>query len=157
MSKSTLIRVPGISKAVDLDQPISIDAPSFTWREATRDGTRLPWNDHITHNIIITAEHMQKVRKYTGALIVTSWLRPPRVNAAVGGAKRSTHMLGAAVDFRSWDGRMSNDAIYRYLLKTFPSNGIARKFPTSTQKGFVHSDIAWATDGWPKGRRWIYR
>jgi uncharacterized protein YcbK (DUF882 family) len=154
---SNLIYVHGISRAVDLDQPLSVDAPSFTWREATRDGTRLPESTHITHNIIVIGEHLQKVRKFTGPLKVTSWYRPRRVNVAVGGAKRSTHMLGAAVDFLSWDGRISNDQIYKYLLKTFPKSGIARKFPAGGAKGFVHLDVAWLTDGWPGGRRWVYR
>lgn len=36
---------------------------------------------------------------YTGTATVSSGFRPPEANAAVGGAKKSLHMRGLAVDF----------------------------------------------------------
>lgn len=51
-------------------------------------------------NLRYTATQLDRVRSLLGVpVIVSSAYRAPRVNEAVGGAKRSQHMLGQAVDF----------------------------------------------------------
>lgn len=76
----------------------------FSWQEAFITTHRTIDNvfsdDQILVNIARTAVKMEKVREIIGAPItVNSWFRCPELNAAVGGAKNSDHMIGCAVDF----------------------------------------------------------
>lgn len=94
-----LIRLPGRGQ-VRTGVSIIPDG-NFTWSEATKNGNRIPANERITDNIINMAKRMEEVRSRLGdrPIVVTSWYRPPRVNAAVGGVPNSTHLRGYAVDF----------------------------------------------------------
>lgn len=82
----------------------------FTWAEAVHTSHREVKNEITVlrqmdgnpfENIVKTATKLEKVRAILGnhPLIVSSWYRSPALNAAVGGARNSDHMLGAAVDF----------------------------------------------------------
>lgn len=79
---------------------------NFTLEEATfsETATRLGINNQPTdrqlENMKITAEGMEKVRALLGKPIrVSSWLRQPELNQAIGGSRISSHMDGWAVDF----------------------------------------------------------
>lgn len=81
-------------------------SPNFTLEEATfsETATRLGINNQPTDrqlaNMRITAEGMEKVRALLGKPIrVSSWLRQPELNQAIGGSRISSHMDGWAVDF----------------------------------------------------------
>lgn len=79
---------------------------NFTLEEATFSDTavRLGINNQPSpeqlENMKITAQGMETVRKLLGKPIrVNSWLRLPALNQAIGGALKSSHMDGWAVDF----------------------------------------------------------
>lgn len=79
---------------------------NFTLEEATFSETavRLDINNQPSpeqlENMKITAQGMEAIRKLLGKPIrVNSWLRLPEVNKAIGGALKSSHMDGWAVDF----------------------------------------------------------
>ena len=81
-------------------------SPNFTLEEATFSDTavRLGINNQPSpeqlENMKITAQGMETVRKLLGKPIrVNSWLRLPALNQAIGGALKSSHMDGWAVDF----------------------------------------------------------
>ena len=78
----------------------------FTYEEATlsqeaiRSGKDNTPPDFVYLNIVGTAHQMEKVRALLGhPIVVTSWYRSPEVNKAIGGATKSHHMKGLAVDF----------------------------------------------------------
>lgn len=77
--------------------------PHFTLAEATVTSTGLPNvpPPEVMERLINTAHNMEIVRAILGRrpIKINSWYRSPEVNKAVGGAKNSEHMTGAAVDF----------------------------------------------------------
>lgn len=73
---------------------------SFTWAEATRGGTRMPPDQATVDAIVRIATLAQEARDRIGRpFMITSWYRPPEVNARVGGASMSRHIVGDAIDF----------------------------------------------------------
>jgi len=80
------------------DQAI-IQGGSFTWGEATHGGSRLPLGDNVVERMLRLARELQVARSKVGKPFrVTSWYRPDPWNARVGGARRSQHLSGGAVD-----------------------------------------------------------
>ena len=78
----------------------------FTLEEATFSDTavRLDINNQPSpeqlENMKVTANGMEAIRKLLGKPIkVNSWLRLPALNQAIGGAAKSSHMDGWAIDF----------------------------------------------------------
>jgi putative chitinase len=79
---------------------------NFTLEEATfsETATRLGISNEPSpqqlENLKKAAEGMEAIRKLLGKPIrVSSWLRLPEVNLAVGGSRVSSHMDGWAIDF----------------------------------------------------------
>lgn len=84
---------------LQLAAPI-IAGGSFTWAEATHGGTRLPPDQPTVNAIVRIATLAQEARDRIGRpFVITSWYRPPDVNARVGGASMSRHITGDAIDF----------------------------------------------------------
>lgn len=76
----------------------------FTLKEATTTSKDLPNLPDFNQlkNIFHTALRMEIVREILDQpILVSSWFRSAAVNSAVGGAKRSAHLSGCAVDFTS--------------------------------------------------------
>ncbi|MGL6132392.1 MAG: D-Ala-D-Ala carboxypeptidase family metallohydrolase [Fusobacteriaceae bacterium] len=91
---------------------------NFKWSETTVTSTGIknePTNPEILMNIKMTATKIETVRLLLGesGIIVNSWYRSEKVNAAVSGSKTSQHMTGCAVDIRST--KMSAKAVYEKL------------------------------------------
>lgn len=91
----------------------------FKWREALWLNSfgicAFPNSEKIVSNIIKTAQKMDELREFFGApLFISSWYRPAKYNDMIGGAKKSQHVLGLAVDF-TVKGLISENA--RLMLK----------------------------------------
>ncbi|MFP4299306.1 MAG: D-Ala-D-Ala carboxypeptidase family metallohydrolase [Spirulinaceae cyanobacterium] len=93
------ITVPKLG-TVYLGNPI-LNGGHFSWAEATKNGTRIPANAEVIDGILRVAEAMEEVREYMGQkpITINSWYRDPVTNRQVGGASRSRHLVGDAVDF----------------------------------------------------------
>ncbi|MEB3290653.1 MAG: D-Ala-D-Ala carboxypeptidase family metallohydrolase [Leptolyngbya sp.] len=128
-------RLPGYTSTFYTDQPI-IAGGSFTWGEATRNATRIPPTKAIVDNIIALARALQPVRNRIGRPFrVNSWYRPPAVNAAVGGARRSQHLVGNAVDLQVQG--LSGRQVANAVMLTWPGGiGIYSNIPN-----IIHLDL----------------
>jgi Peptidase M15 len=76
-------------------------AGDFTWGHATHDGTRPVHDASHAENIRILATRLNEFQKFVGAskpFRITSWYRPEPWNSRAGGATRSQHLYGKAVD-----------------------------------------------------------
>ncbi|MEM9220019.1 MAG: D-Ala-D-Ala carboxypeptidase family metallohydrolase [Cyanobacteria bacterium P01_F01_bin.150] len=93
------IEVPKLG-TVYLGEPI-IKGGHFSWAEATKNGSRIPVDASVIDNIIRIAKVMEEVRELVGnkPITVNSWYRDPATNRRVGGASKSRHLVGDAVDF----------------------------------------------------------
>ncbi|MEM9483011.1 MAG: D-Ala-D-Ala carboxypeptidase family metallohydrolase [Cyanobacteria bacterium P01_F01_bin.116] len=93
------IKVPKLG-TVYLGEPILTNG-HFSWAEATKNGNRIPVDETVVNGILQIAEVMEEVRDYLGArpIRVNSWYRDPASNRKAGGASRSRHLSGDAVDF----------------------------------------------------------
>ncbi|ASC71857.1 hypothetical protein XM38_028110 [Halomicronema hongdechloris C2206] len=102
---------------------------NFTWAEATHGGTRLPPNQATIDAMVRIAALAQQARDRIGRPFkVTSWYRPPEINARVGGASQSRHIIGDAIDFYC-DG-LSGNQLYWALDPWWPGGlGRYRRFP----------------------------
>lgn len=115
----------------------------LTWGEVTKNCSRVPESREVVGNIFRIAHGFGKIRdKYGSPLGVTSGYRPPVVNKAIGGAVRSQHIYGLALDLcpldrnlqKLWEVCLASDAV-----------GAGRGMP----KGFVHCD-------WRSGQRVVF-
>ena len=135
------IKIPGISTPVALDAPIAKDTPNFSWYEATKNGARIPDDEQVSARIIKVARMIQQVRDKFGAVEITSWYRPLSVNRAIGGASKSQHLTGGAVDFRPLSADM--ETVYEWCDKNWPNEGLARKAGV-----FIHLDCRGSRARW---------
>ncbi|MEM6251523.1 MAG: D-Ala-D-Ala carboxypeptidase family metallohydrolase [Cyanobacteria bacterium P01_D01_bin.156] len=99
-NRGRFIQLPGFRGNFYLANPI-IPSGHFTWGEATHGGSRIPVNRNVVYGIIRIARVMEEVRDRLGGrpLTINSWYRDPVTNRRVGGASRSRHLVGDAVDF----------------------------------------------------------
>lgn len=106
-----------------------IPGGNFSWAEATQGGTRMPPNQSTVDAIVRMADLAQQARDRIGrAFSVTSWYRPPEINDRVGGASRSRHIIGDAIDFYC-DGLTGNQ-LYWALDPWWPGGlGRFRRYP----------------------------
>lgn len=121
-------RLPGNTSTFYTDQPI-IPGGSFTWGEATRNATRIPATQAIVDNIIGLARALQPARdRLNRPFQITSWYRPPAINAAVGGASRSQHLYGKAADIQVQG--LSGRQVANALMLSWPGGiGIYSNIP----------------------------
>lgn len=94
----TKIQLPGGKGTVFSDQPI-VAGGTFTWAQATHRATRIPQTVEHVNNMIKVATQLEKARQQIGKPFrITSWYRPEPFNSRAGGARRSQHLSGGAVD-----------------------------------------------------------
>ena len=99
------MKFPGFEGTYYTNNPIIMkttygEKGHFTWGEATHNGSRIPENQDVVYGMIRIAEALEDIRHMYGrAMTINSWYRPPAINRAVGGASKSRHLNGDAVDF----------------------------------------------------------
>lgn len=106
---------------------------AITWGEWTKNCKRVPETNQIVANMISVTKIFGTVRsKYDAPLTVNSGYRPSAINKAIGGASRSQHIQGRALDLSC-----SNLTKLYQIVKAIPEiTGVG----SGMHKGFVHLD-----------------
>lgn len=140
--RGKLVWMPGITTHQVGANDLIVKGGNFKWYEATKNMTRIPVDANVTIRIVKMAKAMQRIRAHfdNNPITITSWYRDPVSNRAVGGASRSAHLSGYAVDFLV-KGVDPVD-VYKDMTKWW-EGGLGVHF------GFTHADLA-------EKRRWKY-
>lgn len=80
----------------------AIAGTRFKWKEALlqrKTGTYAKPTDEQRDNIEKQAKALDPIHDLLGGFTITSWLRTPEYNKAIGGAPASAHLDGLATDF----------------------------------------------------------
>lgn len=93
-------------------------------------------------DLLRKVNELLKRHNITGVKVSSGW-RPPSVNAKVGGAKKSLHMDGRAVDLSDKDGTI--DTAIRGRPDWLKELGLWLEHPDSTP-GWSHLDIGMRAD-----------
>ena len=97
----SLARLAVYNKA-GVDLKAKIADTRFTWGDALlqrKTGTYAKPNPEQMENIIKQARAINNIYDLLGGFEITSWLRTPDYNKAIGGAPHSAHLDGLATDF----------------------------------------------------------
>jgi putative chitinase len=118
---------------LDFDSHVS---EFFTVGEVSQwDEKRIVYPSDIKENVKELARELDEVRKAFGKPIqVTSWYRPPEVNAAVGGAINSQHITGKAADITAAD----LEELHQLLENKLWTN---RALGWYSRQRFIHLDL----------------
>ena len=110
-------------------------------------------DDWATENLRKIAEHVfQPLRDAFGCPIyVSSGYRCPELNRAIGGAKRSQHMEGRALDLDAdvYEG-CTNSEIFRWILNNVTFDQLVWEFGDDDNPDWVH--VSFVYDGVNRGR-----
>jgi hypothetical protein len=126
---------PGDIDWVDWSDPNQQISQYFTVGEVTKgEEARIPTSETDMRRIIATARELDRLREAWGSEIgVTSWYRPPAVNADVDGATNSQHINGVAVDIYPLNGNLQE-------FKSFVRNRM-QGGGYGSYSSFVHIDL----------------
>ena len=95
---------------------------------------------HLKENLVLLCQQLEKIRFYTGAIIINSGVRCKLHNKRVGGVANSQHLVGRAADIRVKN--MSARDLYNRLLvlkrQEVIKIGYIQLYKT---KNFVHIDV----------------
>lgn len=125
---------PGL---IDWNNFDALVTPNLTVGEVLQfDRRRVPaHNASVQARILKTANQFQALRDSWGQPIgVTSFYRPPAINAAIGGVPNSKHILGYAIDI--YPINRSLESLYQWL-RTRWTGGLG----DGRSRGFVHLDL----------------
>jgi hypothetical protein len=146
-------RIEMLGEVFYSNHPI-IKGGSFTWGEATHNGTRIFTEKGFLNNTIKLATLLQPYRdKFGGVWHVTSWNRPEPFNSRVGGARFSQHKVGAGGDFNVIkDGKTFTAIELMPLMRSWP--GGLGVYPGLRMKYVLHADCRsgmarWNGSWWP--------
>lgn len=121
-------------------------SPHISYKEAivSATGTRLGIDNTPPTRILAvmmdTAEKLfEPLRRHFGQpMRILSFYRCPALNKAVGGANKSDHMEGRAIDAQGTNG-VTNADIFRYFKENdVPCDKIIWEFGTDTEPDWVH-------------------
>jgi len=99
---------------------------NFVLSEITRSNTAKrkgirnePTKEHLENMQRLVSNLIQLMRDDLGPIRISSGYRSKELNRAIGGASKSQHCKGEALDLQFWkDGKMCNKEIYDWIISS---------------------------------------
>ena len=97
-------------------------------------------NDYQISNMVGIANNIfEPLREYVGGPIkITSMFRNEILNRAIGGAKRSQHMEGRAMDLDDTFGHKTNAEMYKFIKENLNFDQLVWEFGTAENPDWIH-------------------
>lgn len=154
-SGSSTTPAPLPSAADGNDFPSASEEETNLVDDADFDGQLLRFLPHTDDRISPTLRGiMEEVAKeYGQTLVITSAYRSAAYNASVGGAKKSQHQQGNAVDVRMTNTSVADRQRFLRIAASKGIQGFGCYFPASSGGNFIHCDIGGKRQWGPNGSR----
>ena len=154
-SGSSTTPAPLPSAADGNDFPSASEEETNLVDDTNFDGQLLRFLPHTDDRISPTLRGiMEEVAKeYGQTLVITSAYRSAAYNASVGGAKKSQHQLGNAVDVRMTNTSVADRQRFLRIAASKGIQGFGCYFPASSGGNFIHCDIGGKRQWGPNGSR----
>ena len=95
---------------------------------------------HMKESLILLCQQLEKIRFFTGAIIINSGVRCAAHNKKVGGVANSQHLYGKAADIRS--EYIHSKALYKRILVLMQEEVIKIGYIKYYEdKKFIHIDV----------------
>ena len=97
-----------------------------------------PDTEQLISLAVLTNQVLQPVREQFGAVTISSGLRVPELNSAIGGSKTSSHCKGEAADFEVYSS--DNHAVALWIQNNLKFDQLILEFytPGEPNSGWVH-------------------
>lgn len=147
--KQPVFSDPQLVKTIDWTNFSCAISKYFTVGEVSKfNSDRIIYNPSHRQNAIKLANILDDIRiRWKGPIGVTSWYRPYKINRAVGGSSKSSHLTGSAADIYPING---NGLKFEKWLDSFYQGALG--YGQIANKGFTHIDLRTV----PRRIRWNY-
>ncbi len=117
-----------------------------SYKEAIKSNTALrkgidntPGAYHITNMVGVAENVFEPLREWVGGPIkISSMFRSKALNQAIGGAKRSQHMEGRAMDLDDTFGHKTNAEMFHYIKDNLSFDQLIWEFGDSENPDWIH-------------------
>lgn len=122
-------------------------SPHCTYREATQSQTAVrlridntPDSATVARMKLVANRCFEPAREHFGVPIyISSFYRSPKLNKAIGGASKSQHVLGEAIDLDcDVYGKITNAQLFQWLHTNTVYDQLIWEYGTSTNPEWVH-------------------
>ncbi len=113
----------------------------------------LPTSDELFRMQVVAERVFEPLREHFGKpLVITSFYRCPKLNAAIGGSRNSRHCLGEAIDIDGNRTGVSNKEIFEYIMGHLEFDQLIWEFGDDKNPAWVH--VSYTTQ---KNRKQVMR
>jgi len=108
--------------------------------------SNMPTEEHIKNLKLIAEKVFEPIRaNFRQPIRISSGYRSQTLNAAIGGATRSQHSTGEALDIDMDGTALSNKEIFNFIKEKLPFDQLIHEFGTEENPDWVH--VSYRADG----------